>query len=200
SSVRTALKARDAGVDIIIAEGVESGGKVSPDEVPTISLIPQVVDAVDVPVVAAGGLAEGRGLLAALALGAVGVQMGTRFLACTEADMAHDNWKRVLVQAGDNATAIACRKSSPTRMIKNQFFDELDALDEPGKKAMHYMPVQAQGMARIPTDTDGTTGNYVAGTGAGLIHEIRPAAEIVAEIVDTAAARLRDVQEMFHND
>ena len=197
SSLRTALKARDAGVDIIVAEGVESGGKVSPDEVPTISLIPQVVDAVDIPVVAAGGLAEGRGLLAALALGAVGVQLGTRFLACTEADLAHENWKKALIRAGDDATGIACRKSSPTRLIKNRFFEELDAADEPGKKAMHYMPLQAQGMARIATDGDGTTGNYVAGTGAGLIHDVRPAAEIVADIVETAAARLEQVQDMF---
>ena len=117
SSVRTALKAQDAGVDAIVAEGSESGGKVARDEVPTISLVPQVVEQVSVPVIAAGGLATGRGLLAALALGAQGVQLGTRFIASDEAPV-HQNWKQVLIDVGDSATAIACRNSSPTRMVR----------------------------------------------------------------------------------
>lgn len=191
STVRTALKAAEAGVDVIVAEGVESGGKVSPDEVPTISLVPQVVDAVAQPVIAAGGLADGRGLAAALMLGAVGVQMGTRFIAVREADLVHDNWKQALVRAGDNATAIACRQSSPTRLLKNKFFDELDSQDEAGKKAMHYMPIQAQGMARIPSDPDGSTGNYTSGTGAGLIHDVPSVQEAMERTMAEAIRQIR---------
>ncbi len=187
SSVRTALKAEAAGVDIVVAEGVDSGGKVSPDEIPTVSLIPQVVDAVKIPVVAAGGFADGRGLLAALALGAVGAQFGTLFIATDEAPV-HMNWKNVLVNAGDAATAVACRKSSPTRLIRNDFFIELEAQDAPGKRPMDFMMIQGQGMARIPSDPDGTKGNYTAGAGAGLIRKVLPAGEVVRRLVAEAEA------------
>jgi enoyl-[acyl-carrier protein] reductase II len=189
SSLRTALKAEAAGVDAVVAEGIESGGKVSRDEVPTISLIPQVVDAVRIPVIAAGGLADGRGLLAALALGAQGIQLGTRFLATVESP-AHDNWKKVLVNAGDADTAVACRLSSPTRLIRNEFWEEMNALDAPGKGPMEFMQLQGEGMARIPTDLDGTKGNYTAGTGAGLIREVVTADEVVREVMREAEAGL----------
>ncbi len=189
SSLRTALKAEAVGVDAIVVEGVESGGKVGREEVPTISLIPQVADAVDIPIIGAGGLADGRGLLAVLALGAQGVQLGTRFLA-TDESPAHDNWKQVLLDAGDSDTAIACRQSSPTRMIRNAFFDEMNALDAPGKNAMDFMGIQGQGMARIPGDSDGSQGNYIAGTGAGLINKVTPAGDVVREIVREAEAGL----------
>jgi enoyl-[acyl-carrier protein] reductase II len=189
SSVRTAVKAEGAGVDAVVAEGAESGGKVARDEVPTISLIPQVVDAVDLPVIGAGGLADGRGLLAVLALGAQGVQLGTRFLA-TQESRAHDNWKKVLVEAGDSATDIACRLSSPTRLVRNDFWEELNALDEPGKGAMDFMEIQGEGMARIPDDPDGRVGNYTAGTGSGLIRSVQTAGEVVREIMSAADAEL----------
>lgn len=189
SSVRTAMKAADAGVDVIVAEGVESGGKVSPDEVPTISLVPQVIDRVDVPVVGAGGLADGRGLLAMLALGAQGAQLGSLFIATDEAPV-HENWKQTFVRAGDNATGVACKRSSPTRLIKNDFFYELDAMDEPGKKAMHYLPFQGEGMGRIAEDADGKRGNYVAGTGVGLIREVRPAGDVVRTLAAEASKQL----------
>jgi len=195
SSVRTARKAAAAGVDAVVAEGFESGGKVSRDEVPTISLIPQVVDAVDIPVIGAGGLADGRGLLAVLALGAQGAQLGTRFLA-TEESPAHENWKKVLAQAGDSDTAVACRQSSPTRLIRNEFFEEMDALDAPGKKAMDFMGIQGEGMARIPDDPDGQRGNYTAGTGSGLIREVLGAGDVVREIMRDAEAGLSRVKSL----
>lgn len=197
SSVRTALKAQDAGVDAIVAEGSESGGKVALDEVPTISLLPLVVEQVEVPVIAAGGFATGRGLLAALAMGAQGVQMGTRFLACEES-RAHPNWKQVLVDAGDSATAIALRNSSPTRMVRNKFFDEMDALDEPGKKAMDFMSIMGEGSRRIPDDMDGSRGNYTAGTGCGLIHEVKPAADIVQDIIAEAEQSMNSLRAAFN--
>jgi len=178
-----------AGVDAVVAEGIESGGKVSREEVPTISLIPQVADAVNIPVIAAGGLADGRGLLAALALGAQGIQLGTRFLATVESP-AHENWKKVLLNAGDADTAVACRQSSPTRLIRNEFWEEMNALDEPGKGPMEFMQLQGEGMMRIPSDFDGSKGNYTAGTGAGLIRNVVTAAEMVREIMGEAEAEL----------
>lgn len=196
SSVRTALKSLDAGVDAIVAEGSESGGKVARDEVPTISLVPQVVEQVDIPVIAAGGLASGRGLLAALAMGAQGVQLGTRFIASEEAPV-HQNWKQVLVDAGDSATAIACKNSSPTRMVKNDFWEEMNALDEPGKTAMDFMPIMQKGSKQIPTDTDGSKGNYTAGTGSGLIRDVKPAVEIVRDIIDEAERGMVQMNEAF---
>lgn len=196
SSVRTALKAEAAGVDAIVAEGSESGGKVARDEVPTISLIPQVVEQVKIPVIAAGGLATGRGLLAALAMGAQGVQLGTRFIASNEAPV-HERWKQVLIDCGDSATAIACRNSSPTRMVKNDFFDEMDALDEPGKTAMDFMPIQGEGASRIPDDTDGSRGNYIAGTGSGLIRDVKPAGDIVREIIQEAESGMAEMRQAF---
>jgi enoyl-[acyl-carrier protein] reductase II len=196
SSVRTALKAQNAGVDAIVAEGSDSGGKVARDEVPTISLIPQVIERVDIPVIASGGMATGRGLLAAIAMGAQGVQFGTRFIASTEAPV-HENWKKVLIEAGDSATAIVCPKSSPTRMVKNEFFDEMNALDEPGKGAMDFMPIQMQGTSRIPDDVDGTKGIYIAGTGAGLITQVKSAGDIVTEIVEEAEEAMKFVRSAF---
>ena len=196
SSVRTARKAEDAGVDAIVAEGSESGGKVAIDEVPTISLLPQVIDSVKIPVVAAGGFASGRGLLAALAMGAQGVQMCTRFIA-SEESRAHKNWKDVLVNVGDSATSIALRNSSPTRLIKNEFFREMDALDEPGKKAMDFMHVQQAGSERIPDDIDGSQGNYTAGTGSGLIRDIKPAADIIQDVLKEAESSMRELQQAF---
>mgnify|MGYP001412474370 CR=1 FL=1 len=196
SSVRTALKAEDAGVDAIVAEGSESSGKVARDEVPTISLIPQVVHEVNIPVIAAGGLACGRGLLAALAMGAQGVQLGTRFIASDEAPV-HANWKQVLVDSGDSATAIALRNSSPTRLVKNDFFDELDALDEPGKGAMDFMPIQQEGSSRIPDDVDGSKGNYTAGTGSGIVRSVHSSAEIIRQIMNEAEAGMANMREAF---
>ncbi len=155
-----------------------------------------MVEQVKVPVIAAGGLACGRGLLAALAMGAQGVQLGTRFIASEEAPV-HPNWKRVLVDVGDSATAIACRNSSPTRMVKNEFFAYMDALDEPGKTPMDFMPVQAEGSKLIPNDTDGSKGIYIAGTGSGLIHEVMPAANIVRDIVEEAEKGMAAMREAF---
>ena len=196
SSLRTALKAEAAGVDAIVVEGTESGGKVSRDEIPTISLVPLVAERVKIPVIGAGGLADGRGLLAVMALGAQAAQLGTRFIA-TEESPVHDNWKRVLIDAGDDATGLACRMSAPIRMIRNEFFEELDATDAPGKGAMDFLPLQGRGMAKIPEDADGRRGNYIAGTGCGLVHRVMTAGEVVREIVRDAEAELVRLQGVF---
>ena len=105
--------------------------------------------------------------------------------------------QQVLVDAGDSATGIALRNSSPTRMVRNQFFAEMDALDEPGKKAMDFMPIMGEGSSRIPDDLDGSQGNYTAGTGCGLIREVKPAASIVEDIIAEAEQCMNSLRAAF---
>ncbi len=119
-SVKGAKKAQDSGFDAIVCEGYEAGGHNGMDETTTIALVPQVADAVDIPVIAAGGIADGRGVAAAMALGADGVQMGTRFVATVECP-AHDNFKQKLIEAGDTASIITGRKLNMLRCLKNDF-------------------------------------------------------------------------------
>ena len=119
-SVKHALKAEEVGCDAVVGEGVEAGGHNGSDQITTIALIPQLVDALEIPVIAAGGIADGRGILAALSLGADGVQIGTRFAATVESS-AHENYKRKIIESGDNDTILAFRKIGLVRMIKNAF-------------------------------------------------------------------------------
>ncbi|MCH8325207.1 MAG: nitronate monooxygenase [Bacteroidetes bacterium] len=119
-SVKFALKAEAAGCDAVVGEGVEAGGHNGADETTTICLIPQIVDAVNIPVIAAGGIADGRGILATFSLGAEGVQMGTRFAATIESS-AHPNYKKYVVEANDNDTILAFKKIGLVRMLKNDF-------------------------------------------------------------------------------
>lgn len=119
-SVKHGLKAESVGCDAVVGEGVEAGGHNGLDETTTFSLIPQLADALKIPILAAGGIADGRGILAALALGAEGVQIGTRFAATVESS-AHENYKRKIVDSKDGDTILILKKIGPTRMIKNEF-------------------------------------------------------------------------------
>ena len=123
-SVRLARKAEEAGVDAVIAEGTESGGHGGFDEITTMVLIPQVVEKVKIPVIAAGGIADGRGLVAALSLGAEGIQMGTRFLATTEA-IIHENYKRAVIEARDDDTVVIGHSNALLRVLKTPFTQQL---------------------------------------------------------------------------
>jgi enoyl-[acyl-carrier protein] reductase II len=131
ATVEMAKKAEAAGVDAVIAVGAEGGGHVGRDEISTLVLIPQVVDAVRIPVVAAGGIADARGWVAAFALGAEGIQMGTRFLATEECSILQD-YKEAILKAGDNSTLIAARKGFPIRVLKNKAATAIRAMDERG--------------------------------------------------------------------
>ncbi|MEO5929734.1 MAG: nitronate monooxygenase, partial [Candidatus Kapaibacterium sp.] len=128
ASVRHALKAESVGVDAVVAEGFEAGGHNGLDEITTLCLIPQVADAVTVPVIAAGGIADGRGMAAALALGASGVQVGTRFAATVESS-AHQNFKNAVVAATDSDTILTLKSLTPARLIKNPFALEARAAE-----------------------------------------------------------------------
>ena len=179
-----------AGVDGIIAEGTESGGHVG--EVTTMVLVPQVVDAVSVPVVAAGGIADGRGLAAALALGAEGVQIGTVFLASAEAPV-HDNYKQAILNANDRSTLVTGRDiGAPVRAIANKMTKEFARYEKEGRPLEEFEHLAVGGLCRAVYEGDVDTGSLMAGQIAGLIGEIKPVQTIIQDMVRTAAGLLQE--------
>jgi len=183
SSVKFALKSELAGVDAVVAEGFEAGGHNGREETTTFTLIPMVKEKLTIPVIAAGGVATGRGMLAAMVLGAEGVQIGSRFVASEESS-AHLNFKEAVVKTQDGDTHLTLKELAPVRLIKNQFFNELQDLyqQKPTVKELK----EKLGRARAKKgmfEGDLENGELEIGQIAGLIHEIKPAAEIVREIV-----------------
>jgi len=183
SSVKFALKSELAGVDAVVAEGFEAGGHNGREETTTLTLIPMVKEKLTIPVIAAGGIATGRGMLAAMVLGADGVQIGSRFVASEESS-AHLNFKEAVVKTQDGDTHLTLKELAPVRLIKNQFFNELQDLyqQKPTVKELK----EKLGRARAKKgmfEGDLDNGELEIGQIAGLIHEIKPAAEIVREIV-----------------
>jgi len=179
-----------AGVDGIIAEGTESGGHVG--EVTTMVLVPQVVDAVSVPVVAAGGIADGRGLAAALCLGAEGVQLGTVFLASAEAPI-HDNYKQAVLNANDRATSVTGRAiGAPVRAIANRMTKEFARYEKEGRPVEEFENLAVGGLRRAVHEGDVETGSLMAGQISGLIDEIKPARIIIEDMVRAAAGLLQE--------
>lgn len=184
ASVRHALSAERHGVDAVIAEGYEAGGHNGSDELPTMVLVPQVVDAVSIPVVAAGGIADARGLVAALALGAEGVQMGTRFVATHEC-IAHQNFKDGIVKASDTGTVITARKLGPARILKGEFASKLVEMEGRGATPEEFLVFI--GIARARTgelDGDMIQGEAYCGAIAGMIGEIVSAGDVVRGMVE----------------
>lgn len=184
SNVRQAKNAQVCKVDGVIAEGVEAAAHIGLDELPLFSLLPQVADNVSVPVVAAGGIADARGVVAAMALGAEGVQLGTRFVAVEE-NIAHMNYKRAIVEAGDADTVITCRKLIPTRSLKSSFSKRLieyEKSDVTPKDLLDFIGYRSNRTAQIEGNMDG--GEAYCGASAGLIKEIVPAAEVIWKLVE----------------
>ena len=190
ASVRQAVSAQAAGVDAIVAEGGESGGIVSRDLVSTLTLVPQVVDAVSVPVIAAGGIVDGRGMAAALALGARGIQMGTRFLACDECDIAAD-YKEALLMAGDTDTWVFRNASGVGRRTLKKELLECAAQMVKEKGAEGAL------MAWTPEREEATHHGRAAGQGAGLVHAVLPAKEIIVSILSEAGRVAKKVNEQL---
>ncbi len=183
-SVALAQKAESRGVDAIVAEGTEAGGHNGVDEITTMTLIPQVVDAVNVPVIAAGGIADGRGMAAALALGAAGVQIGTRF-ACTEESSSHPNYRQAVVDAPDNGTILGLIKIGPARMVKNPFADAVLEAENHGATPKELQELLGSGRARRGIfEGDLQEGELEAGQSSGLIHEILPAAKVMDNLIN----------------
>ena len=172
------------GVDAIIAEGTESGGHVG--EMTTMALVPQVVDAVNVPVIAAGGIADGRQLAAAFALGACGAQVGTCLLVSEECPI-HENYKAALLRAKDSDTIVTGRISgTPVRVLKNRMSREYVRQEKAGTDKMELERFTLGSLRKAVFDGDTENGSLMAGQAAGLLHEVRPVEEIFAAMVSDA--------------
>lgn len=167
---------------VVIAEGMESGGHVG--EITTMALVPQIVDAVSIPVIAAGGIGDARGVVAALALGAQGVQIGTRFVASTEC-IAHPNFKEVILRAKDRSTVVTGLSTGhPVRVIGNKLARNFTELERQGASLEELERLGAGKLKAAALDGDIQYGSVMAGQVAGIIHSIKPADEIIQEIVD----------------
>ncbi|MBZ4043935.1 NAD(P)H-dependent flavin oxidoreductase [Flavobacterium hibisci] len=183
SSSIFALKAQEAGVDAIVVEGFEAGGHNGRDETTTLTLIPMVKEKVQIPIIAAGGIATGKGMLAVMILGADGVQIGSRFAASTESS-SHPNFKQKIVGVKEGDTQLTLKELAPVRLIKNKFYDDIQELYKkcPSKEEL----VQLLGRARAKKgmfEGDLEEGELEIGQIAGLIHEILPAEKIIHEII-----------------
>lgn len=183
SSSIFALKAQEAGVDAIVAEGFEAGGHNGRDETTTLTLIPMVKEKIQIPIIAAGGIATGRGMLAAMILGADGVQVGSRFAASVESS-AHDNFKQKIIGLNEGDTQLTLKELAPVRLIKNKFYQDVQDLYEkcPSKEDL----AQLLGRARAKRgmfEGDMEEGELEIGQIAGLIHEILPVEQIIKEMI-----------------
>ncbi len=183
-SVELARRMERVGADAVIVEGTEAGGHIG--ELTTIALVPQVVDAVNIPVIAAGGIADGRGFMSALSLGARGVQIGTRFV-CTEECIAHDNYKEAIVNAKDR-DAIATGRSTghPVRIIKNKFAKEFLNLEKSGAGLEEIEKFGVGSLRRAAIEGDHTHGSVMAGQISGLINDIKTCKQVIEDILNEA--------------
>lgn len=191
SSAKFALKSQDAGVDAVVAEGFEAGGHNGREETTTLCLIPQVRQAIDIPLIAAGGIGSGRSMYAAMALGAEAVQAGSRFVCSPEAS-SHQNFKDAIIQAGEGETMLSLKKLTPVRLIKNKFFNEVQEAEN--RCASNEDLIALLGRARAKKgmfEGDLEDGELEIGQVSGLINAIKPAAAIVAELWEEFRATAR---------
>ncbi|MBF4463731.1 nitronate monooxygenase family protein [Flavobacterium sp. LC2016-12] len=183
SSSVFALKAQEAGVDAIVAEGFEAGGHNGRDETTTLTLIPMVKEKIKIPIIAAGGIATGRGMLATMILGADGVQVGSRFAASIESS-SHNNFKETIVNVKEGDTQLTLKELAPVRLVKNKFYQDVQDLYEkcPSKEEL----IQLLGRARAKKgmfEGDLDEGELEIGQIAGLIHEILPVEQIIQQMM-----------------
>ena len=196
SSVKFALKAQEAGVDAVVAEGFEAGGHNGRDETTTLALIPAVREQLRLPLIAAGGIATGRAMLAAMVLGADGVQVGSRFVASEEAS-SHPAFKQKVVEAGEGDTRLTLKELAPVRLLKNKFYQDVEQA-----YAQCATPEQLRellGRARAKRgmfEGDLEEGELEIGQVSAIIHDILPAGRIVAQLVEQYEAARRDVAGM----
>ena len=183
SSVKFAQKAEAAGVDAVVCEGFEAGGHNGREETTTFTLIPMVKENVSIPVIAAGGIASGRGMLAAMVLGADGVQIGSRFAATTESS-AHDNFKDTIVKVKDGDTHLTLKELAPVRLVKNHFYNQVQELYAKNPTIEEIKELLGRARAKKGMfEGDLDNGELEIGQIAGLIHEIKPAQQVVEEII-----------------
>jgi enoyl-[acyl-carrier protein] reductase II len=183
ASVKFALKAQEAGVDAVVAEGFEAGGHNGADETTTLTLIPAVKKAIEIPLIAAGGIATGRGMLAAMVLGAEGVQIGSRFVASNESS-AHENFKKTVINTADGGTQLTLKELTPVRLIKNEFYQKVQKAYTEGASVDDLKNLLGRGRAKKGMfEGDLIEGELEIGQIASIIKEIKPAAKIVEEIM-----------------
>ena len=183
SSVKFAIKAQQAGVDAIVAEGFEAGGHNGREETTTFTLLPMVKELIEIPLIAAGGIATGRGMLAAMVLGADGVQVGSRFAASIESS-AHENFKKSIVDCKEGDTQLTLKELTPVRLIKNKFYQDIQYLYE--KCASKEDLIKLLGRARAKRgmfEGDLEEGELEIGQIAGLIHDLKSAEEIISDMI-----------------
>ncbi len=183
-SVALAKRMEALGADALIVEGTEAGGHIG--ELTTMCLVPQIVDSVEIPVIAAGGIADGRGLVAAFALGAEGVQMGTRFV-CSKECTAHDNYKKAFIKAKDRDAIVSGRSTGhPVRCLKNKLTREFEALEKAGTTLEELEKLGAGKLREAVVEGNTQTGSVMAGQISGLINDIKTVEQIIEQLVEEA--------------
>lgn len=196
SSSKFAIKCVEAGVDAVVAEGFEAGGHNGREETTTFTLIPQVRKSVDLPLIAAGGIATGEAMAAAFALGAEGVQVGTRF-ALTEESSASDEFKQKCISLAEGDTMLSLKKVSPTRMIKNDFYRQVQELEDKGASADELRSLLGRGRSKRGIfEGDLVEGELEIGQIASLIDAIIPAEQVVKEMVQEFNQTVKRVSEI----
>jgi enoyl-[acyl-carrier protein] reductase II len=192
SSLKFALKAQEAGVDAIVAEGFEAGGHNGRDETTTLCLIPKIAKEISIPLIAAGGIASGRAMLAALNLGADGVQIGSRFVATFESS-AHENFKNKIVNLPEGETILTLKELTPVRLVKNEFYKKVEAAYEANANEQDLKQLLGRGRAKKGMfEGDLVEGELEIGQVASQIQNIISAQEVVQEIIDEFHLALKE--------
>ena len=196
SSVKFALKAEEAGVDAIVAEGFEAGGHNGRDETTTLTLIPAVKEKISIPLIAAGGIATGRSMLAVMVLGADGVQLGSRFVASNEAS-SHPLFKQKVVEAGEGATQLTLKELAPVRLIKNKFYSDIQKAYSGCATIEELKSLLGRARAKKGMfEGDMEEGELEIGQVAAIIHEIKPAAQIVMDMMEEFTIAKAEVKHL----
>ena len=194
SNEKCALKAESCGVDAIVAEGFEAGGHNGREETTTLVLVPQLCKALKIPVIAAGGIGTGRTMLAAIALGAEGVQIGSRFVTSEESS-AHINFKKAILKAKDGDTQLSIKKLTPARLLKNKFWEQINRAEMSGASEEELKIILGRARAKKGMfEGDLEDGELEIGQISGYINEIKPAADIVVEIIAEYTSALQKLR------
>lgn len=193
SSPELAKKSEDAGVDAVVVEGFEAGGHNGRDEMTTMTLIPQVVDSVSIPVIAAGGIGDGRGIAAAFCLGASGVQLGTRF-ALTQESSAHDNFKKLIQEATFDATKLTLKELVPVRLFKNAFFYQVTELEKKCASKEEFRELLGKGRAKKGMlEGDTIEGELEIGQISGLINDLPTVSKCLENLLDQYHRAIKEI-------
>jgi enoyl-[acyl-carrier protein] reductase II len=196
ANVKSAKKCEESGVDAIVAEGFEAGGHDGKEETTTLTMVPLIRKAVSLPLIAAGGIATGRGMLAAFALGAEGVQIGTRFVVAEESS-AHPDFKKKIVEAKDGETSLVMKKVVPVRLLKNKFSDQIREAEAQGATAEELINILGKGRAmRGMFEGDIEEGELEIGQASALVNEIKSARAIIEEIVQEFNEAKKELTEL----